>query len=464
MGVHKCNGASGGTVFSMFLLETGIIILLSLILVAFLLLNFREMIEEMLEVRLTSLFALGRIWVPLSVIGILFLIGGVIPGRMFSRIPVSQVFRHYTEGKKGWKRPLLFIQFLGVAFICGLMCVIMAQYHYVLSKDTGYDARRIATSDIYFESDSERDAARQFFRGLPYVEDVESASYPPCIGMSGMRILNESGQSLFSSRYCVETENYPKMMGMTMKEGRMARERNEAVVNETFAKTMRWGDDVVGRIVHQGNTGLGDLRVVGVLKDFHTASFYVSQQPLIVRCGRFGGSIHVRLKEPFAENLRRLNTEAATAFPTKTVDFYSLEFEMQDAYGVVRVFRDATILAAVVMFFVMLMGLIGYTTDEVRRRSKEIAIRKVNGAESSTILEMLSRDVLWVATPAVIMGTIGSWYVNGIWMDLFAIQVPLGWPVYVLVGIANLLIITVCVIWKAWRIANENPVQSIKSE
>lgn len=464
VGVHKCNGASGGTVFSMFLLETGIIILLSLILVAFLLLNFREMIEEMLEVRLTSLFALGRIWVPLSVIGILFLIGGVLPGRMFSRIPVSQVFRHYTEGKKGWKRPLLFIQFLGVAFICGLMCVIMAQYHYVLSKETGYDARRIATSDINFESDSERDAARQFFRGLPYVEDVESASYPPCIGMSGMRILNESGQSLFSSRYCVETENYPKMMGMAMKEGRMARERNEAVVNETFAKTMRWGDDVVGRIVHQGNTNLGDLRVVGVLKDFHTASFYVSQQSLIVRCGRFGGCIHVRLKEPFAENLRRLNTEAATAFPTKTVDFYSLEFEMQDAYGVVRVFRDATILAAVVMFFVMLMGLIGYTTDEVRRRSKEIAIRKVNGAESSTILEMLSRDVLWVATPAVIMGTIGSWYVNGIWMDLFAIQVPLGWPVYVLVGIANLLIITVCVIWKAWRIANENPVQSIKSE
>lgn len=137
---------------------------------------------------------------------------------------------------------------------------------------------------------------------------------------------------------------------------------------------------------------------------------------------------------------------------------------MQDAYGVVRIFRDATILATVVMFFVMLMGLIGYTTDEVRRRSKEIAIRKVNGAESSTILEMLSLDVLWVAVPAVIMGTIGSWYVNGIWMDLFAIQVPLGWPVYVLVGIANLLIITVCVIWKAWRIANENPVQSIKSE
>lgn len=101
VGVHKCNGASGGTVFSMFLLETGIIILLSLILVAFLLLNFREMIEEMLEVRLTSLFALGRIWVPLSVIGILFLIGGVIPGRMFSRIPCRRFSAITRKERKG---------------------------------------------------------------------------------------------------------------------------------------------------------------------------------------------------------------------------------------------------------------------------------------------------------------------------------------------------------------------------
>lgn len=50
----------------------------------------------------------------------------------------------------------------------------------------------------------------------------------------------------------------------------------------------------------------------------------------------------------------------------------------------------------------MLMGLIGYTADEVRRRSKEIAIRKVNGAEASSILELLSKDILVVALPAVI--------------------------------------------------------------
>ena len=119
-------------------------------------------------------------------------------------------------------------------------------------------------------------------------------------------------------------------------------------------------------------------------------------------------------------------------------------------------------MAAVTMFFIMLMGLIGYTTDEVRRRSKEIAIRKVNGAEASGILEMLSRDILVVA--AVVIGTVLAWYVNGMWMEQFAERIPISWAVYVLVVMANLVIIVACVLWKSWQIANENPVNSIKSE
>ena len=101
------------------------------------LLNFREFFEDTAAAKLSLLLAPERIWVPLTVVGILFMVGGVLPGRLFARIPVSQVFRRYTEGKKGWKRPLLFIQFAGVAFICGLMCVVMVQYQYVLNKDMG---------------------------------------------------------------------------------------------------------------------------------------------------------------------------------------------------------------------------------------------------------------------------------------------------------------------------------------
>lgn len=462
VGVHKCSGASGGTVFSMFLLETGIIIVLALVLMGLILLNFQEFIEDTTAAKLSVLFAPDRIWVPLAVVLVLFVVGGVLPGRLFARIPVSQVFRRYTEGKKGWKRPLLFIQFAGVAFICGLMYVVMAQYNYVKDKDMGYNPQRVAVGNAYFGSEEESEPALQFFRGLPYVEEVSSAVSTPIWSYSGSMIEGESGQSLFSTRYSFALEDYFKMMGMTMKEGRAPRAADEIVVNEAFAERMRWGDKALN---HPLRTEGKNFKVVGILKNFHIGSYYQPQDVIMFGYTRtFGNTVHVRLKEPFAENLRRLNKDVNEAYPDKTIDFAGLEQRILERYNPVRVFSNATILAAVTMFFVMLMGLIGYTTDEVRRRSKEIAIRKVNGAESSGILELLSKDVLYVAGPAVIIGIIASAYVNEMWMDQFAAQVPLSWPVYVLIALVILLLIVACVIWKSWRIANENPVNSIKSE
>ena len=462
VGVHKCSGASGGTVFSMFLLETGIIIVLALVLMGLILLNFQEFIEDTTAAKLSVLFAPDRIWVPLAVVLVLFVVGGVLPGRLFARIPVSQVFRRYTEGKKGWKRPLLFIQFAGVAFICGLMYVVMAQYNYVKDKDMGYNPQRVAVGNAYFGSEEESGPALQFFRGLPYVEEVSSAVSTPIWSYSGSMIEGESGQSLFSTRYSFALEDYFKMMGMTMKEGRAPRAADEIVVNEAFAERMRWGDKALN---HPLRTEGKNFKVVGILKNFHIGSYYQPQDVIMFGYTRtFGNTVHVRLKEPFAENLRRLNKDVNEAYPDKTIDFAGLEQRILERYNPVRVFSNATILAAVTMFFVMLMGLIGYTTDEVRRRSKEIAIRKVNGAESSGILELISKDVLYVAGPAVIIGIIASAYVNEMWMDQFAAQVPLSWPVYVLIALVILLLIVACVIWKSWRIANENPVNSIKSE
>ena len=462
VGVHKCSGASGGTVFSMFLLETGIIIVLALMLMALILLNFQEFIEDTTAAKLSVLFAPDRIWVPLAVVLVLFIVGGVLPGRLFARIPVSQVFRRYTEGKKGWKRPLLFVQFAGVAFICGLMYVVMAQYNYVKDKDMGYNPRRVAVGSAYFGKAEESEPALHFFRGLSYVEEVSCAVSTPIWSYSGSMIQGESGQALFSTRTSRAPEDYFKMMGMTIKEGRPARATDELVVNEAFVERMRWGDKALNHPLRMEGE---NYKVVGILKDFHIGSFFEPQDVIIFGYTRtFGNAVHVRLKEPFAENLRRLNKDVAEAYPDKTIDFGGMEQEILNEYNPVRVFSNATILAAVTLVFIMLMGLIGYTTDEVRRRSKEIAIRKVNGAESTGILELLSKDILYVAGPAVIIGTLASWYVNGMWMEQFATQVPLTWGVDVLIALVILIIIVACVIWKSWKIANENPVNSIKSE
>ena len=140
--------------------------------------------------------------------------------------------------------------------------------------------------------------------------------------------------------------------------------------------------------------------------------------------GKTAATLHVRLKEPLDENLARLNEEMHRIYPQKSLVFRSVEQEMRSYAESVRVFRDVTLLVSLTILFIILMGLIGYVNDEIRLRSKEIAIRKVNGAD--------------------------------------VVPFPIGG--YILVGCLLLLFIVATVVLKAWCIANENPVKSIKSE
>ena len=110
------------------------------------------------------------------------------------------------------------------------------------------------------------------------------------------------------------------------------------------------------------------------------------------------------------------------------------------------------------------MGLLGYVNDEVRRRSKEIAIRKVNGAEAGSIIALLTKEIAWVALPAVILGCVFASIFGRRWLDSFAQQAYTGWGTFSAVTLLLLAIIAACIVLRTRRIANENPVNSIKSE
>ena len=460
VGVHKCSGANSGTIFGMFLLETAVIVLLAVVVMVLLMVGFQDFVEDTAATKLRNLFTWDRLWVPVLTVLLLFVVGGVLPGQLFARIPVTQVFRRYTEGKKGWKRPLLFVQFGGVAFICGLMGMIMLQYQYVMNKDMGFTADRIALTSLGNNSDEQSKNFVTFFKSLPYVEDVAGAMGDPLQGYSGTMINNESGESIFSARFDMITENYASLMGMTMLKGRMPRNRDEVVINEDFAKRLHWtADNAVGQVVHtMGMTP----KVVGVVKDFQIQSYYTPQMPYIGFGAQWVNYVATfKLKEPFGDNLLKLQKAVAEAYPDKTIDILSMPQIRDNMYNAVRVFRNATVVAGLVMFVIMLMGLLGYTADEVQRRSKEIAIRKVNGAEASGILELLGRDIFVVAAPAVLIGILAAVYVNHLWLDMFSTQVPAGWPMYVLTALVLLALITGCVLWRTWGIANANPVESI---
>ena len=113
---------------------------------------------------------------------------------------------------------------------------------------------------------------------------------------------------------------------------------------------------------------------------------------------------------------------------------------------------------------IALVGLIGFVRDESNRRSKEVAIRKVNGAVTSEIIRMFVVDVLKLAVIAALIGVAIAYFVSDKWLELFALRIGLS-PLYFIIGaIAVLLVVTVVVVLSSNHVARMNPVRALKKE
>ena len=233
IGVHKCSGASGSSIFSMFMVETAIVVGLALLLIGLLVYIFHEKMEELAAVPLSALFDWQNLWAPLSVILLLFILGGCLPAMLFARIPVTQVFRRYTSGRRGWKRVLLFVQFIGAAFILGMMLMVVSQYSYVTTRDRGWRLERVVYTT---QREVDGNSLRSLVGSLPYVEGVASAERPILWFGSNQPILDNQGNELFYPRNTWFDSDFLPFIGLRLKEGHNLTGEGQLLVNSVFCE------------------------------------------------------------------------------------------------------------------------------------------------------------------------------------------------------------------------------------
>lgn len=165
-----------------------------------------------------------------------------------------------------------------------------------------------------------------------------------------------------------------------------------------------------------------------------------------------------------ADNLDRARQQLKQLLPDRDVKVVPYADLVVDQYRSTKGFRAGTLATGVTALVIALMGLIGYTTDEVNRRRKEIAIRKVNGATARDIFHMLVTDVLKLSVPAVLIGLILSWVIAGKWAQLFADRITLSPLLFLAVGLVVLAIVVTIMLLSARKVVNSNPVLFLKDE
>ena len=466
VGVHKCSGADGRHILSMFLWETGLLVAASILCGGVLLWLLRGQVEELLGSRLTDLFTWQTLYVPLGTVLLLFLVAGVVPGRIYARIPVTQVFRRYTDGKRSWKRGLLTVQFIGVSFIGGLLLTTVWQYHDLMTRSVGFHAEGLAVGTVTGNIERAQGVA-DAIRREPYVEAVAGSGTSLLAHYSTNRLTDNQGNFICPLHFTLMDKEMPQVTGMTLLEGHWPQHLGEAVVGRTTVETLKWGDTAIGRKlpVDPSWARLEEQPVVtGVVEDVRNMGFFQGQTCTAFILNDRVRTFNVRLKAPLDENLKRLNAFIKSAYPDLSLEFTTYQDIRREQNASVSTFRNTVWVTTACIILIVLMGLIGYVSDETQRRSKEIAVRKVNGAEASDILRLLSLDILKIAVLAVAAGMAAAWYVSGQWMQQFADSRLLSPAWYALLALLLLVLIVAIVVLKAWRIANENPVLSIKSE
>lgn len=462
VGIHKCNGASDGHIYRMFLYESALLILLSLLFVTVLLFTFKLEIEDLSGASLKALFTWQTLWVPILVSLVLFLVIGLFPGKLFAAIPVTQVFHRFTAHRFVWKRSLLFIQFAGIAFILGLLMVILLQYHQVMTRDMGYKVDNLA---VGWSPYREIDKMDGILRGLPIVEEFCNASTIIYGGYMGQPYTDAHGKE-FMGRIEFVDEHYVPVMGLQIIKGRNIQQDKEILINEEMVRQIGWTDSPIGKNLEDGKNNFGTI--VGVVKDYVVQSAYMPQAPVALMSNLEWMNVlnkrNIILKEPFGENLAKINTLMKEAFPTVDIVFRSARQEIDKQYQEGRRFRNVVIIASIAILLIALMGLFGFVNDEIQRRSKEIAIRKVNGAEVPDILRLVSGNIFWTALSAVLVGIVFAYIVSNKWLEQFSDRVSVNGGHFLVVIIIILLLIIGSVIGRSWNVANENPVNSIKNE
>lgn len=462
IGVHRCAGAGNLTITSMFLWETAIILAGAIIVMIALIMLFQPAIREWFNMTPSRFLAPRQLVSIISALAFFFITGGLLPGRLMSRIPVTQVFRRFTESNSVWKRGLLFIQIMFVTVITGFLLMINGQYRAQLNIDRGYSFDRTATIDM---NRVERDATLNSLQSQPFVEYVTSALCNPARGYGDTEFLNNDNESIFTW-YDIADETHFKVWDIPITAGRAPTRNNEAVITPEFARLLHWTkEDAIGRTINVKDKKQ-PFTITGVTGDIYGKN--QEKLPIITMYGKENQiySLEIKLKEPVKENYERLVNYMNEVYPTKQLHFSSPQDNADRLYGKEREMRNCLLIITVIVMMMSALALIGFTRDEIQRRSKEIAIRKVNGARRSDILALIGADIWKIIIPAAMIGVALAWAIGNVWLSSGSVSNLLEYPLlyYIAGGIGVIALVTICVMAMAWKEAGENPSQQLRNE
>ncbi|MFA8435515.1 MAG: ABC transporter permease [Marinifilaceae bacterium] len=474
VGVRKVCGGLRSRLLVQFLLESLILTVLSFLIALLGIVELLPFFNNLLGSSVTNGFLFeSTFWLVFvaCVLGV-GLLAGIYPAFVLTSYKSVEVFKAnpQTGINGGWFRRALIVFQYTISIILIIFTIsIYLQLDYFRSREMGFDKEMMLCVPVNSDLKVQKEVFKERLEQLPHVKGVAySYSVPGKVKWQNTWPLDD--QDYVQYTYFPMEPEYPELMGLEFLEGRtFCRERESDlrfayILNETAVKAFGLKPPFVKSYQLPGwNT---EIRVIGVVKDFHFNSLHQPIAPLVMGWRKFANSsVSIKLDGKGTvgtiEEIRKVWKEMSPGFP---FEYQFLDESFDALYKKEEKFAQMFVWFSILAILIATLGLFGMAAFTTQQRRKEIGLRKVLGASDNLILRLLLGEFgRWVLLSGIIALPI-SWWGIGKWLNQFPYHIDIQIWVFAAGLLICFCIAMLTVSYHTYRAANLNPVDAIKQD
>ena len=373
--------------------------------------------------------------------------------------------------------PLVIFQFVMVIALIGFALLLNKQMNFIENKDLGYSSENVLVIKIP-QQNAKIDIFRNELMNIPGVLNAGTARHYPGYSLQDMNF--SIGNNTFPFKFGHIDQNTMETLGIKPLIY-FSEAKNEAIdgwyINETFYKHLRntFSDEQIamGNFPSDDNEAvdinLTEFVILGVISDFHYASLHSEIENFAFFIpgpdARYNRFALVRIKQNnISEVIADIENKLLEIYPGKPINYSFLDEQLNREYAseqlLIRLINAFSVLA----IFIASMGLMGLSIFMIEKRTKEIGIRKVNGASVYDIVKMINIVFIKWLFLAFVIAIPVSYYAMQLWLQNFAYRTQISLWIFILAGGIALIIVLITVSWFTYRAARRNPIEALRYE
>ncbi len=486
-GVKKALGAKNSELFSLFLTESLIIHLTALILSIASILLFQQLSDVIIR---TNYFTLLPIQFWLSLFSVVIASSFLNPVVLLFMLSRKNSLTLLTKRLESYHNTFSFrqiftvSQFMIIIFLISSIIGINKQVSFLKTKDKGIDIynKLVIKTPSHLRRNSNRinnlDAFEQEITKISGVENIAISSSIPgdILGFNFNASIRNNSTGIKTATF-VANNDFIASYKIELIAGKGFGDNGNnrgCIINTTCMKQLGYKNptDLIGKKLYlKDESGLQNIEdmVVGVCKDFNFSSAKEIPNPTVLMdwtenmlWGKYTLSFNQNVDK--AELLSQVNEQFMRTFPNYSFeyfwddDIYNKQFDEENS--IISSLKNFAFLA-ILLGVLSLLSMVWY---ESLSRTKEIGIRKVNGAKQIDIIKLLNRNFMkWIGIAAIIAVPL-SWYFLSIWQNSFAYKASINIWIFLISSSIALIIGLITVTFQSLKSANINPVDSLKYE